>query len=90
MRAFAVMTLMVAAAAVLGNLLSLRTRIDEWLWLDFCVALRVLDAPAFLRVALIHTMGYVGSLTGLIVSILYLRRMHGIEKTPPDEPPRNR
>jgi len=74
MRAFLLMILIATAAAVVGNFIGLKTNIGEWLWKDLCKSLGVTNVPAFLRVALIHTAGYLGALAGLIVAILRLRR----------------
>jgi hypothetical protein len=74
MRAFLLMLMISPAAAALGNLMGMKTGVGEWLWQDLCESLGVSDVSAFLRVALIHTAGYVGALAGLIAAILHLRR----------------
>lgn len=74
MRAFLLMILIAAATAVAGYLTALHTNAAGMLWSDLCESLGVTDVPAFLQVALIHTAGYVGALTGLIVVIIHLRR----------------
>jgi hypothetical protein len=74
MRAFLMMILIAAAAAAAGNLIGLKTGVGGMLWNDLCESLDVSDAPAFLRVALIHTAGYVGALAGLVLAIIHLRR----------------
>ena len=74
LRAFLLMTLIAASAAAIGNLLGLKTDIGGMLWNDLGESLGVADEPAFLRVALIHTAGYLGALAGLVVAILHLRR----------------
>ena len=73
-RAFLAMILVAAAAAAAGNFIGLKTSVGEMLWKDLCESLDVSDVPAFLRVALIHTAGYVGALTGLVLAIIHLRR----------------
>lgn len=74
MRAFLMMILIASAASAIGNFIALKTAVGEWLWQDLCASLGVSDEPAFLRVALIHTAGYVGALAGLLFVILRLRR----------------
>ncbi|MCU0753183.1 MAG: hypothetical protein MUF86_10655 [Akkermansiaceae bacterium] len=74
LRAFLSMALIAAAAAAIGNLLGLKTGVGAMLWNDLCESLGVSDVPAFLRVALIHSAGYLGALAGLMAAILHLRR----------------
>jgi hypothetical protein len=73
-RAFLLMLLIAAAAAVAGYVIGLKTGVGGMLWNDLCVSLGISDVPAFLQVALIHTTGYAGALSGLIVAIFHLRR----------------
>lgn len=74
MRAFLLMILIAATAAVAGYVIGLKTRIGGLLWNDLCTSLGVSNVPAFLQVSLIHSAGYVGALLGLIIAILHLRR----------------
>lgn len=74
MRAFLLMILIAAAAAASGNFIDLKTNVGGMLWKDLCESLDVTDTTAFVRVALIHTAGYVGALTGLVIAIVHLRR----------------
>lgn len=73
-RAFLLMIMIAGAAAAAGNFLALKTGVGEWLWQDLGKELGVTNVPAFLRVALIHTAGYLGALAGLILASLHLRR----------------
>lgn len=74
LRAFLFMILIAATAAAIGNFLGLKTGVGGMLWSDLCESLGVADVPAFLRVALIHSAGYLGALAGLIAAIVHLRR----------------
>lgn len=74
MRAFLLMTLISATTAAAAYVIGLKTNIGGMLWNDLCESLDISDMPAFLQVALIHTAGYAGALTGLLVAIVYLRR----------------
>jgi hypothetical protein len=44
-------------------------------WHDIGWMLRISDLPSFVHVAYIHNAGYLGGLTGLIVAIIYVRRL---------------
>jgi hypothetical protein len=74
MSAFLLMIMTAASAGAAGDFIGLKTGFGGMLWNDLCASLDVSDVPAFLRVALIHTAGYVGALAGLVLAIIHLRR----------------
>ncbi len=77
LRGFAIIFAGGFAAAVVGFLLGLRLGPDSALssWKNFTTTRGVEDLPGFVRVAYIHNASYLGGLLGLIVALLYLRRL---------------
>ncbi len=69
----------VFAAALLGSFagyfFGLRHHADYSAWQDFTSTLGVVDVPSFVRVAYIHNASYLGGLTGLVVALIYVRRL---------------
>jgi hypothetical protein len=49
---------------------------DYSVWQDFAQTRGVVDLPSFVRVAYIHNASYLGGLIGLIVALVYLRRLN--------------
>lgn len=74
LHAFLLMILIAAAASVAGYVIGIKTNVGGMLWKDLCESLGISDVTAFLQVALIHTAGYVGTLAGLALAIIRLRR----------------
>jgi hypothetical protein len=75
LRGFLIILAFAFAAAIVGYVLSLLHGPDYSAWEDLAATLGVADLPSFVRVAYIHNAGYLGGLIGLIVAILYLRRL---------------
>ena len=46
-------------------------------WQEFVQTRGVVDLPSFVRVAYIHNASYLGGLIGLMVALVYLRRLNG-------------
>jgi hypothetical protein len=44
-------------------------------WAPIAFQLNVLEVPSFVRVAYIHNASYAGGLVGLIIAIIYIRRV---------------
>lgn len=72
---------------VLGRLRCVNPDFSDWQ--PFAAARGIMDLPSFVRVAYIHNAGYLGGLMGLIIAILYLRRLWRptgpsiLDKSPP-------
>ena len=81
MRGFLIIFAFALAAAFVGYGLGLLHGPDYSDWQDFAASLGVLDLPGFVRVAYIHTAGYLGGFTGLVVAIIHLRRKRKSEST---------
>ncbi len=77
LRGFAIIFAGGFVAALVGFLLGLRLGPDSDLcaWQGFVTTRGVVDLPNFVRVAYIHNASYLGGLIGLIVALLYLRRL---------------
>src|SRR5215467_6172506 len=61
--------------SVVGYVLGLMHGTNYNAWEEFIPALGVEDLPSFVRVAYIHNASYLGGLLGLIVAVIYLRRL---------------
>ena len=61
-------------AAIIGYELGLLHGSDYSTWQSMASALGIVDLPRFVRVAYIHNAGYLGSLIGLILAIIYARK----------------
>jgi hypothetical protein len=48
---------------------------DRSAWQSFVTARGIIDLPSFVQVAYIHNASYMGALAGLIIALLYLRRV---------------
>ena len=77
LRGFAIILTGALSAALVGFLWGLRLGPDSDLsaWQSFVTTRGVVDLPNFVRVAYIHNASYLGGLIGLIVALLYLRRL---------------
>jgi hypothetical protein len=63
------------AASIAGYVCGLLHGSDYSAWSGYASKLHLLDLPAFVRVAYIHNASYLGGLIGLIVAILYVRKL---------------
>ena len=68
-------------AGCVGYFLGAHHSSDYSYWQDMCLTLDVNDVPAFVCVAYIHNAGYIGGLTGLIASIVFLLRLRKTDRT---------
>ena len=68
------------AAAFVGYGLSRLRGPDYSSWQDRASTLGILDLSSFVRVAYIHNASYLGGLVGLVVAIIYLRRLRNSEQ----------
>jgi hypothetical protein len=73
--AFLVMFAIAAFGTLCGYLLGLVHGPDYSSWAPVTFQLNIVDVPSFVRVAYIHNCSYAGALVGLIVAIIYIRRV---------------
>jgi hypothetical protein len=77
LRGFGIILTCAFAASLMGFGLGLLrgSNADYTAWQDFAQTRGVVDLPRFVRVAYIHNASYLGGLIGLIVALVYLRRL---------------
>ena len=73
-RGFLIVLACATGAAIIGYVLGLFYGSDDSTWQSMASALGIVDLPSFVRVAYIHNAGYLGSLIGLILAIIYARK----------------
>jgi hypothetical protein len=77
LRGFGIVFGTAITASAGGWLLGLLRSSDPGLsaWQGFALRYGVVDLPGFVRVAYIHNASYLGGLIGLVIAIIYLRRL---------------
>ena len=77
LRGFAIILVCALAGSLLGSGLGLLRgpNGDYSSWQGFVTAHGVIDLPSFVRVAYIHNASYLGGLVGLVIALVYMRRM---------------
>ncbi len=75
LRGFLIIIIVAFAGSVMGYILGVFHGADYSAWQDFAFTLQISDLPSFVRVAYIHNASYAGGLIGLIIAILYVRRL---------------
>jgi hypothetical protein len=82
LRGFGIILASALAASCIGYELGLLRgpHADYSAWQRFASERGVMDLPAFVRVAYIHNAGYLGGLIGLVISMIYLRRLKRLAK----------
>ena len=63
------------AASIAGCVFGVLHGPDYSAWSGYASKLHILDLPAFVRAACIHNASYLGALIGLIVAMLYIRKL---------------
>ena len=74
-RGFLVMFACTFTASVAGSGLGLLHGTDYSGWAGLAFTLGIIDLPGFVCVAYIHNASYLGGLIGLIVALIYLRKI---------------
>jgi hypothetical protein len=77
LRGFLIVFALALAGGVVGYVLGIVREFgaDYSSWMEIALVLGISDIPDFVRVAYIHNAGYLGGLTGVILAIMYVRRL---------------
>jgi len=80
---FLIILVFAFAASIVGNVLGIMHGSDYSGWENVALTPGILDLPSFVRVAYIHNASYLGGLVGLVVAIIYLRKLRNTEPAVP-------
>src|ERR1043166_5934952 len=87
-RGFAIILACALASSAVGYVLGVLHGSDYSTWETLASTLQISDVPAFVRVAYVHNAAYLGAVLGLIVAIVYLRKLKSLLPRPTIPSPR--